>query len=100
MGFRLSGPALEHSRGADIVSDATPLGTLQVSGSGQPTLLMADHQTTGGYARIATVISADIGVAGQAAPGDRLAFEVTTHGEAIAALIARERRLLTLDSRE
>src|SRR6185295_8431156 len=54
MGYRLTGPRLEHSRGADIISDATPLGSLQVPASGQPILLMADRQTTGGYAKIAT----------------------------------------------
>ena len=76
MGFRLNGPPLRHSRGPDIISDATPLGSLQVPGSGQPVLLMADRQTTGGYPRIATLISADVGTAGQAAPGDRIAFKI------------------------
>ena len=61
MGFRLEGPRLTHARGADIISDATPLGVLQVPASGQPILLMADRQTTGGYPKIATVITADIG---------------------------------------
>ena len=45
MGFRLAGPPLRHARGADIISDATPLGALQVPASGQPILLMADRQT-------------------------------------------------------
>ena len=70
MGFRLEGPRLAHARGADIISDATPLGVLQVPASGQPILLMADRQTTGGYPKIATVITADIGLAGQLGPGD------------------------------
>ena len=48
-----------------MISDATPLGALQVPASGQPILLMADRQTTGGYPKIATVISADLGLAGQ-----------------------------------
>src|SRR6185436_7842389 len=74
MGYRLTGPRLEHSRGADIISDATPLGSLQVPASGQPILLMADRQTTGGYAKIATVISADISLAGQLLPGDEIRF--------------------------
>jgi allophanate hydrolase subunit 2 len=56
MGFRLEGPRLTHARGADIISDATPLGVLQVPASGQPILLMADRQTTGGYPKIATLI--------------------------------------------
>ena len=66
--------------------------------SGQPLLLMADRQTTGGYARIATVISADIGMAGQAVPGDRLAFEVVSHADALHALVEREQRLLALEA--
>ena len=59
--------------------------------SGQPILLMADRQTTGGYPKIATVIRADIGVAGQLAPGDTIAFAVCSLREAMAALIAQER---------
>ena len=74
MGFRLDGPRLTHARGADIISDATPLGVLQVPASGQPILLMADRQTAGGYPKIATVISADMAVAGQLGPGDTIAF--------------------------
>ena len=99
MGYRLIGSSITHRAGADIISDATPLGSVQVPASGQPVLLMADRQTTGGYAKIATVISADIGIAGQAAPGDPLLFERCTHAEALAALVARERPLLALESR-
>ena len=83
MGYRLAGPTLRHRAGADIISDATPVGTLQVPASGQPLLLMADRQTTGGYAKLATVISADIGVAGQAAPGDRLQFRRLQSGRSL-----------------
>lgn len=99
MGFRLTGSPLTHVRGADLISDATPLGTLQVPHSGQPILLMADRQTTGGYPRIATVISADIGIAGQAAPGDLISFKICSPAEALTALIAREQRLLALEGR-
>ena len=97
MGFRLEGPRLTHSRGADIISDATPLGALQVPASGQPILLMADRQTSGGYPKIATVASADISVAGQLGPGDTIAFSVCTLREAMAALIAQERALMALE---
>jgi antagonist of KipI len=96
MGFRLEGPVLAHSRGADTISDATPLGALQVPASGQPILLMADRQTTGGYPKIATVIAADLGVAGQLGPGDALAFVVCNMREAMAALIAQERALMAI----
>jgi antagonist of KipI len=100
MGFRLQGPRLAHSRGADIISDATPLGVLQVPASGQPILLMADRQTSGGYPKIATVISADISVAGQLGPGDAIVFAVCSPREALAALIAQERALMAVESRE
>jgi antagonist of KipI len=96
MGFRLDGPRLTHARGADIISDATPLGVLQVPASGLPILLMADRQTTGGYPIIATVISADMSTAGQLGPGDRVAFAACTPREAMSALIAQERALMAL----
>ena len=96
MGFRLEGPRLTHSRGADIISDATPLGVLQVPASGQPILLMADRQTTGGYPKIATVIAADLAIAGQLAPADTIRFVVCTAREALGALIAQERALMAL----
>jgi antagonist of KipI len=98
MGFRLEGPRLAHARGADIISDATPLGVLQVPASGQPILLMADRQTTGGYPKIGTVISADLPVAGQLGPGDTIVFSVCTPREAMAALIAQERALMAVES--
>jgi antagonist of KipI len=99
MGFRLEGPPLTHARGADIISDATPLGVLQVPASGQPILLMADRQTAGGYPKIATVITADMALAGQLGPGDTMSFVVTTMREAIAALIAQERALMAIEVR-
>lgn len=97
MGFRLVGPAIVHARGADIISDATPLGVLQVPASGQPILLMADRQTAGGYPKLATVISADLAVAGQLGPGDAIRFVVCTPREAMAALIVQERALMALE---
>jgi biotin-dependent carboxylase-like uncharacterized protein len=98
MGFRLDGPRLTHARGADIISDATPLGVLQVPASGQPILLMADRQTTGGYPKIATVIAADMAIAGQLAPADTIRFAVCTPAEAVKALIAQERVLMALEA--
>ena len=90
MGYRLDGPRLAHRDSADILSDATPLGTLQVPGSGQPILLMADRQTAGGYPKIATVISADLALAGQLAPGDWVAFAACDRRTALAALRDQE----------
>ena len=83
---------------ADIISDATPLGALQVPASGQPVLLMADRQTTGGYPKVATVITADIGIAGQLGPGDTISFSMCTPRDAFAALIAQERALMALEA--
>jgi biotin-dependent carboxylase-like uncharacterized protein len=74
MGMRLDGPPLRHKRGWDIVSDAIPTGSIQVPGSGKPIILLADHQTTGGYPKIATVISADLGIVGRRRPGDIVRF--------------------------
>jgi biotin-dependent carboxylase-like uncharacterized protein len=93
MGYRLEGPALDHVAGADILSEAMPIGALQVPASGQPILLMAERQTTGGYATIANVITADLPTAGQLAPGDWIGFTQVTHAEAMAALRAREAAL-------
>jgi biotin-dependent carboxylase-like uncharacterized protein len=93
MGYRLEGPALLHVCGADILSEATPIGSLQVPASGEPILLMADRQTTGGYAVIATVITADLPIAGQLAPGDRIAFVPCTRDEALTALSRRMQAL-------
>jgi antagonist of KipI len=75
MGYRLESPAITHKNGADIWSDAIPLGGVQVPASGNPIILMADRQTTGGYTRIATVISVDIPIAAQLIPGAKIRFK-------------------------
>ena len=93
MGYRLEGASLAHRRGADILSDATPLGAIQVPASGQPILLMADRQTTGGYPKIAVVITADLPIAGQLAPGDWIEFVPCSRDSAIDALKQRQRSL-------
>ncbi|HYC14636.1 MAG TPA: biotin-dependent carboxyltransferase family protein [Stellaceae bacterium] len=82
MGLRLEGPKLEHRGGWDIVSDGIATGAIQVPGSGQAILLLADHQTTGGYPKIATVISADLPVVGRRKPGDRIRFAAVEVAEA------------------
>jgi antagonist of KipI len=99
MGYRLAGQRLEHAGDAQVTSDATPLGVLQVPASGQPILLMADRPTTGGYAKLATVISADIRVAGQLAPGDEIRFALCSPREALAALVAQEQILMAVAGR-
>jgi antagonist of KipI len=90
VGYRLTGARLQHAGGADIISDATPIGSVQVPASGEPILLMADRQTTGGYAKIATVITADLSLAGQLAPGDEIRFVVSSGDEALEAIRAQE----------
>lgn len=74
MGYRLAGPVLTHAKGYDIVSDGIVTGAIQVPGSGLPIVLMVDHQTIGGYPKIATVISADIPVVGRRRPGRPIRF--------------------------
>ncbi len=75
MGYRLEGKALSFTNGADIISDAIALGSVQVPASGKPIVLLCDRQTVGGYAKIATVISVDIPVIAQCKMGDKVRFE-------------------------
>jgi allophanate hydrolase len=80
MGYRLQGAALSHTAGYDIVSDGIVTGAVQVPGSGQPIVLMVDNQTTGGYPKIATVISADVPLVARRKPGRTIRFtEVDVH---------------------
>ena len=81
-GCRLEGPPVGHVRGPDIVSDGTALGSIQVPGSGTPIILLADRGTTGGYTKIATVISPDIGLLAQAMPGAKVRFAAVAVEEA------------------
>jgi len=95
MGYRLRGgtlPTLPAS--GEMTSGATVLGAVQVPPSGQPILLMADRQTTGGYPQIAVVITADLPLAAQLAPGDTVRFELCRRSDAIAALTEQERVFL------
>jgi biotin-dependent carboxylase-like uncharacterized protein len=82
MGARLSGPRITHVRGHDIISDGIALGSIQVPGDGQPIVLLVDRQSTGGYAKVATVGSFDIGRIGQLKPGQRLRFRAVDVAEA------------------
>jgi 5-oxoprolinase (ATP-hydrolysing) subunit C len=82
MGYRIDGPSLPHEHGHNIVSDGTVTGSIQVPGSGQPIVLMPDRGTTGGYPKIATVISADLGRFAQLRAGRRFRFEAVSVEEA------------------
>jgi len=74
MGMRLAGPPIAHLRGFNITSDAIAPGSIQIPGNGQPIVLLADRQTTGGYPKIATVISADLPALGRLPIGARIGF--------------------------
>src|SRR5262245_37504685 len=82
MGYRLDGPALKHSKGYNIVSDGIVTGAIQIPGSGQPIVLMVDNPTTGGYPKIATVISADVPRIGRRCPGRPVRFAAVSLDEA------------------
>jgi len=96
MGIRLEGPAVEHTGGADIASEGLVTGSVQIPGNGQPIILMADRQTTGGYTKIATVISADLPRVGRMKPGDTLAFAPVTVEQAEAIRREQETRICAL----
>ncbi|MFR5877032.1 MAG: biotin-dependent carboxyltransferase family protein [Eubacterium sp.] len=82
MGIRLNGIALHGKNGMDIISDAITFGSVQIARSGMPIILMADHQTTGGYAKIATVISVDLPKLAQVKPYDKIHFSTVSVKEA------------------
>jgi KipI family sensor histidine kinase inhibitor len=91
MGYRLTGGTIPAAQApGEMISDATVVGGVQVPPSGQPIVLMADRQTTGGYPQIAVVITADLSRAAQLAPGDSVAFEICSRSDAIAALAQQE----------
>ena len=93
MGFRLEGPLIAHKKSADIISDAICLGSVQVPGHGQPIVMLADRQTTGGYTKIATVCAADAENLAQRLPGEKVRFEKITVKTAVDLLRREEERL-------
>ena len=94
MGYRLDGKAIEYAEGCDgnIISDGIVMGAVQVP-SGKPIIMMADRQTTGGYSKIATVITADLPLLAQKQAGDKLRFEAVTP-EAAAMLRRKQQGFL------
>lgn len=90
MGYALDGPKIEHRDGADIISDGNPPGAIQVPGDGVPRILLADRGTTGGYTKIATVITSDLSKLAQALPVHAIAFRQVSLQEAQDALRERE----------
>lgn len=96
MGFRLTGPALSHKASADILSDGIVCGSIQVPGDGQPIIMMRDHQTTGGYTKMATVISADLAPLARMRPGLSLRFNAISQEEAEDIARQKEDKMRTL----
>ena len=86
MGYRLTGPVVAAKDGYDILSDGIVNGSIQISGTGEPIVMMADRQTTGGYAKIASVINVDIPLFAQLRPGQEVQFKQCTVQEAQALM--------------
>ena len=95
IGMRLDGPPINQDNDLGFTSDGTAPGSIQVTGSGQPIVLMPDRQTTGGYPKIATVISADLPALGRLPIGAKIAFEPVT---VAAAQVLRRELLAAIDA--
>jgi allophanate hydrolase len=93
MGIRFEGPTIEHSKGADIISDGIGPGAIQVPGAGLPIVLLGDRQTVGGYSKIATVASVDLPRLGRLLPGRTVRFAAITVDEAESLRRDQEARL-------
>jgi len=93
MGCRLAGPRLKHAKGYNIVSDGVLAGSVQVPGDGRPLVLLRDCPTTGGYPKIATVITADLGRLAQLPPGAKVRLARATVAEAAAAARSLDRAI-------
>lgn len=93
MGYTLAGKKVSHKDGADIISDGISMGAVQVPSSGTPIIMMADRQTTGGYTKIANVITADLPKLAQAKPGDVIIFKKSTIEEAHMLMKDLENRI-------
>ncbi|MTH52844.1 5-oxoprolinase/urea amidolyase family protein [Bacillus mangrovi] len=93
MGFRIEGPSLTLKENRELLSEAVGFGTIQVPSGGQPIILMADHQTTGGYPKIGQVIAESLPILAQRKPGERIRFEKTSIQHALDLLLKKEKEL-------
>ncbi len=91
MGARLEGPPLQLKKKLELLSSGVTYGTIQIPPNGQPIILMADRQTTGGYPKIGHIITADLGILAQCKPGDRIQFREVTLDQAEAELMQKEK---------
>ena len=82
MGYRLDGPTLSLAENFELLSEGVTFGTVQIPSNGQPIILMADRQTTGGYPKIAQVITADLPSLAQIQPTGTIRFKEVTLAEA------------------
>ena len=96
MGLRLCGESILSSKGNEIITEGMPLGAIQILGNGQPILSFVEHQTTGGYPKLANVISADLYKVGQLKPGDQFKFQLIDFPEAEKARLEQENYILSL----
>lgn len=97
MGYRLDGPSMQMVKPKEMLSAAVTFGTIQVPQQGTPIVLMADHQTTGGYPRIAQVASTDLTLLAQMQSGHKINFKLITLAEAHALLAERKQQLQQLE---
>ncbi|MFD2248183.1 biotin-dependent carboxyltransferase family protein [Pontibacter ruber] len=93
MGYRLQSEQLSLTDSQELISSAVTFGTVQVPAEGQPIVLMADHQTTGGYPRIAQVITADLPKLAQVQPGKHIRFEEVSLEKAQQLYIEQEQKI-------
>lgn len=96
MGYRLKGPALELEKAEEMISEAVQFGTIQVPSDGNPIVLLADRQTTGGYPKIGQIATVDLPYLAQAKPGDFICFMEVTHEKAQTLYLERERKIQQL----
>jgi allophanate hydrolase subunit 2 len=96
MGIRLAGAAIEPKVREDLLTEGVSLGAIQVPNDGQPIILFVEHQTTGGYPKIANVISADMHRVGQLRPRDTVRFELVSFDRAHQLLLALEAKIAEL----
>jgi antagonist of KipI len=97
MGIRLDGPSIPENSGGQMITEGVSLGAVQITAGGKPIILFVEQQTTGGYAKIANVISADLHRLGQLRPRDEIRFEAVDWDTAHAVLLEQEKLLASTD---
>jgi antagonist of KipI len=98
MGYRLQGEKISTTLATELISSAVSFGTIQLLPDGQLIVLMADHQTTGGYPRVAHIVTAQLSQLAQMRTGEKIQFSMTDHKTAEAMLIEQQQHLLQLQN--